>query len=298
MAIRRGPKNGYDVGQKRQYRRNIWAIFRDAFAPDCASAHALLMPSLEGDEIDVALAAGFKEHNLHIVDDNPAIVAVLKRRYPHINTYGVDVVRAIERIAKNGVKLSAANFDFTNPISSKYMDRLEILMSIGAWAPCRTIALTTLKGRETGGMFAAIKEFELNPPMELHEGDARIRALYSFMVRNDLIKKDCQDCVGLAGYGQYRSSRVPMIWAVAYIGSGEFLVRQSDFRRRLKEFIMWAPFSSRLLRELEQCKTNAENGIDKYESVNRMKEILDMMDILIPLAKQREAYIPPTREEP
>ena len=52
--MRRAPKDGYDKAIKRDYRRKTWATFRETLKSrhiSVASASALLMPSLEGDEI-------------------------------------------------------------------------------------------------------------------------------------------------------------------------------------------------------------------------------------------------------
>lgn len=133
--MRRAPKEGYDFARKRDYRRKVWATFRDELKRRRLSvkeSHALLMPSLEGKEIEVALAAGFREQNLHVVDSEPAIVATLKRRYPRINTYGVTASRAVQRIGDDGIALRCANLDFCGQISNSY--RMELGKTIMAGA--------------------------------------------------------------------------------------------------------------------------------------------------------------------
>ncbi len=140
------PEDGYDFGNKRQYRRTIW----NGFAQLGTDGHALLMPALEGDEIDEALRHGFREDHLHVVDHNPAVVATLKRRYPRIHTYGVDVVRACRRIAKKGIDLVAANFDFCGPVSPALFQRVQRVAAMHCWAPRSRLAVTVLRGREHG----------------------------------------------------------------------------------------------------------------------------------------------------
>lgn len=138
--MRRGPTDGYDKAIKRDYRRKTYATFRETLKKlhiSVASASALLMPSLEGDEIEVALNAGFREYNLHVVDDNPAIVATLKKRYPKINTYGVLVSRAMQRMAHEGIRLDCANFDLTGNVSAKFVSELYAISTIGS-LPCET----------------------------------------------------------------------------------------------------------------------------------------------------------------
>jgi hypothetical protein len=140
--MRRAPRGGYDFARKRDYRRKVWATFRDTLKRQgvaVATAHALLMPSLEGDEIEVAIDAGFREAHLHVVDNEPAIVATLKRRYPKINTYGVEAHRAFERLAKDGVTLRCANLDFCGTFSGPFVRELSQIALMGS-VPCRTRA--------------------------------------------------------------------------------------------------------------------------------------------------------------
>lgn len=146
---RSAPAMGYDFGNKRQYRRIIWRMFRESpyWSP---SAHALLMPSSEGDEIEVALRRGFHQSHLHVVDRNPAIVAHLKRRYPLIHTYGVSVERAAERIADAGQTISFANLDLCGPIARPLLQVVEGVALSGV-IENGVIAVTMLRGRERAG---------------------------------------------------------------------------------------------------------------------------------------------------
>lgn len=164
------PKGGYDFSKKRDYRRKVWATFRDGIknsGGSVASAQALLMPSLEGDEIDVALNAGFREQNLHVVDWEPAVVATLKRRYPKIHTYGVSVSRAFKRLSSDGVRLTCANMDFCGSISRRFGAELLNVALAGSYTGTFTdggfnvarvggvfedecwVSVSTLRGRET-----------------------------------------------------------------------------------------------------------------------------------------------------
>ena len=155
--MRRGPSGGYDFGNKRQYRRNIWRTFRDACKGRLSTAEALLMPSAEGDEIEAALNAGFREQNLHVVDDNPAIVAHLKRRYSRIMTYGIPVAEAARRIAKSGSRLAVANLDLCHNLSAPLR---RTLFQFGAAEPMEQhglIAVTMLRGREQGDCAEAMR---------------------------------------------------------------------------------------------------------------------------------------------
>lgn len=154
---RSAPEAGYDFGNKRQYRRTIWATFRKLCVGSLADSHALLMPSSEGDEIDVALNNGFREYNLHVVDWNPAIVAHLKRRHPLINTYGCLVSKAGERIARSGIKLSVANLDLCNQISAARTVEIETFFRNEPMVDGGAAAFTILRGREQGIYRDALK---------------------------------------------------------------------------------------------------------------------------------------------
>ena len=152
MTQRRAPKSGYDFARKRDYRRKVWATFRrwcNSQGIVIAEAHALLMPSSEGDEIEVALNAGFREWNLHLVDANPAIVATLRRSYPRVSTYGVSVDRALSRMEATGIRLACANFDFCGQVSQPLADALEAIRSAHCFADSSCVALTCLRGRES-----------------------------------------------------------------------------------------------------------------------------------------------------
>lgn len=152
MTLRSAPRGGYGFAEKQAYRESVWSVFRQTMTVMPRQAHALLMPSSEGIEIGVALKAGFMEEHLHIVDRNPAIVATLKRRFPKINTYGVDLGRACYRIADSGVRLSVANLDFTSCVSRSLMSCLREAFTSGAFDDRTVCGFTVLRGRERAGM--------------------------------------------------------------------------------------------------------------------------------------------------
>lgn len=157
MSIRKGPTDGYDFGNKRQYRRRVWRSFVDAMDGIVFDKHALLMPSSEGAEVEVALDAGFRQPNLHVVDRNKAIVATLKRRFPMINTYGCDVQTAAARIAATGTRLSVANLDFTGCLSGPLLAEIANVFVSGVMSERGRVAITLLRGREQATQFRAIR---------------------------------------------------------------------------------------------------------------------------------------------
>lgn len=146
---RRGPRKGYNtgLGTKKQYRRDIWGKFSRYFERETKDKVALLMPSIEGDEVTEARSRGFRE--LHVVDDNPAIVATLQKRFPGITTYGVDLLRALQRMKDDGVTLHCANLDLTGPVSTRLGAILKAVAWSGVFAHGAVIAVTVLRGRES-----------------------------------------------------------------------------------------------------------------------------------------------------
>jgi hypothetical protein len=157
--VRRAPAGGYDFPSKRDYRRRVWAAFRDLIKKDrragvsVAESHAFLLPSSEGDEIEVALNCGFKEEHLHVCDSNPAIVATLKRRFRRINTYGVKASVAANRMAAKGIELTCANLDFCSQISDAFCEELSEFIGSGVLRPRvgrdKFVSVSCLRGRES-----------------------------------------------------------------------------------------------------------------------------------------------------
>lgn len=148
---RSAPRAGYDFGRKRQYRRDVYALFKRhvrLLNTPVSVAKVLLMPSSEGDEIEVALAAGFRERNLFVVDRNRAIVAHLKRRWDGINTYGVDIADAAYRIAKEGHEVHAANIDLCGPVGDLMHRTVDLVFRSGVLAYRAAVCVTVLRGRE------------------------------------------------------------------------------------------------------------------------------------------------------
>ena len=164
---RTAPKGGYDFGSKRDYRRAVWGGLRDCISawttPD--DAQIALMPSAEGKEIEVVESMGFRRENMHVIDRNPAIVATLQRRFPGINTYGVEARYALSRMAKNGVRIDAANLDFCGCVGSKILHEITVCSCTGAFLPKENVgrwsavAVTVLRGREYGQRWDRLRGF-------------------------------------------------------------------------------------------------------------------------------------------
>lgn len=149
MTKRAAPDGGYDFGPKRDYRRHIWGALGEV------SGDVAMMPSIEGDEIWEAEKRGFSRPRIHVVDRNPAIVAHIQRRFPGVRTYGVDLLRAQDRMAEKGVSLAAANWDLCGPIGPSVWGAMQ--GSLGLMVPGGMVGVTVLRGRETRTARDALK---------------------------------------------------------------------------------------------------------------------------------------------
>jgi hypothetical protein len=149
MTSVRGPSVGYGTDIKEEWRD--WVYCRvGGYAPgaDTASTgNVLLMPSLEGHEIEHLLRRGFSQDQLYIVDESPAVVATLKRRFHGVHTFGVQVHRACEIIAKSGVNLLAANIDYCSKVSAPVMRSVAMACESGALDGAH-LFVNVLRGRE------------------------------------------------------------------------------------------------------------------------------------------------------
>jgi hypothetical protein len=163
-----GPSVGYGSEEKKIWRDAMWSRIcaRDRWSGYSTGGDVLgpvarkdktvfMLESLDGMEIQKCLKLGFSESNLHVCNANPAVVAVLKRRFPAINTYGVPAERALYRIAKAGIKLSVISLDFCACLSSSVLDSLRATRS--AAYPLCLIAVNVLRGREPQGVRDVMK---------------------------------------------------------------------------------------------------------------------------------------------
>lgn len=218
---RTGPDNGYDFGRKRQYRRHVWGFLRRQCPAPKGRAQALLMPSIEGAEIEEALKRGFCEPNLHVVDRNPAIVAHLKRRFPKIHTYGVELSKAAQRMRGT---VDVANLDLCSCMGDKLKNSL--LGSTAALRRHSVVAVTMLRGRERRDALPFI-DFMAKDKHELHEMDAveyigtvepndRDKGRVALAACLLAFSEDLDYMVRVLRWGIYRSSAgsQTMLWAI------------------------------------------------------------------------------------
>ena len=144
---RSAPKDGYNAGFKPTQRRQVWKTL-SAGLQGKPSLQVLMLPSAEGDEIAWCEGKGFRRQNIHCVDRNPAIVANLQRKYPGIQTYGVPLDQASERIHRSGTTIDVANLDLCGPVGNGLCHLLDHMSNIGLWSEYARVAVTALRGRE------------------------------------------------------------------------------------------------------------------------------------------------------
>ena len=144
---RNAPAGGYDFPSKRHYRRNLYRFIKDEMGPRRQAVQFLILPSIEGHEIETAMQYGFYERNLHVVDRNAAIVATLKRRYRELHTYGVSLGDASKRISKAGTLIAFANLDLCGHATGQTLKELTSFQQSEA-VQYGFVAVTVLRGRE------------------------------------------------------------------------------------------------------------------------------------------------------
>jgi hypothetical protein len=169
-------------------------------------ARVFMLPSSEGDEIEVAKSHGALERNIHICDSNPAIVAVLKRRFRACVSHGIPAERALD---KPGARYHLINLDVCQTALFAGTGGAE-RAAYGALCTGGVLAVTWQKGRDREMAYLArlsaaagsevsrlswLGRFLSATHAVGGKGDGTLRRLY------------------LVRHNQYRLGAVPMEWA-------------------------------------------------------------------------------------
>lgn len=218
------PKGGYNFAEKRQYRRYVWNTIAGTPFIDPKRARVMLMPSLEGDEIDVAKAKGFRVSNMHVVDASPAVIATLRRRdYGAFTGYGRLAADACRHAATQGVKLNAANFDFTGCVGG-VSDQIAGITESGVFGGDCVIGVTVQRGREVASDFTGVcrwgaycsspewRQTLAGRHIGIQPNEADLGRMSVVLAELEL-GLNCRGCVVKSG--AYKSNRVTMLWMVA-----------------------------------------------------------------------------------
>jgi hypothetical protein len=226
--MRIAPNGGYDTKTKDRYRRQLWAYFAKACGDNVSKTQALLMPSSEGLEIDAALNAGFSEDYLWVCDKNPAIVATLKRKYPKIQTAGVPVSRAPDKIMEKVKRcfekdmIYIANLDLCGCVGEETLTEIMGFVSGDVLPDASLIAVTVARGREhdlssikgTHDHWKRFTKSSLIPALEewmTPLDHARLSAVLGAVSFDDGV---LPALALLLQARTYVSSRVPMLWTL------------------------------------------------------------------------------------
>jgi len=222
-------QRGYGFADKEAWRNEVWwHASRFSASADRSAARVFLIESLEGREIEKALRLGFSE--LHVCNSNPAVVATLKRRYPMIQTYGVDAYRALRRADSLGIAFDIISLDFCSCLSEKVFETLWA----AAWASAypATFIVNVQRGRENRDVTGIIRSESLEAPggMFIHDAareglerdQARPRAVHTALAVA-LEERWTKLAPGpawrsafcwLAATGVYKGKHVTMGWSV------------------------------------------------------------------------------------
>lgn len=222
--MRSAPASGYDFGNKRQYRRAVWAALGRATVKPMADCRSLVMPSSEAKEIDVALDAGIREYNLVIVDRNPAIVARVKRRFPRCTALGVELDIAAQRLRKRGEVVDIANFDLCG-----YLDFTQFSVLSRAAHFClasmSAVAATWIRGRERGLFWELIKGGDPQSS-RMNIVALALRSPFAAMLLADEARAGRRTWAALRPSARWcinrEITRQPGFWHIAHVGSGRY----------------------------------------------------------------------------
>jgi hypothetical protein len=143
----RGPAAGYDTPTKSLQTKQIWSTHA-AGLHGKPTRQVLVMPSIEGAEIGHVERNGFRRQNIHCVNETPAIVAHVQRRYPGVVPYGVKLHRAVDRMVRNQVKIDCAHLDFTSQIYRSLFFEISCGSTARLWSNFARVTVTFQRGRE------------------------------------------------------------------------------------------------------------------------------------------------------
>lgn len=238
---RSAPATGYNFEAKIAYRKRMWTLFRRLQGRRADTSNVLFMPSIEGDEIGIAKSYGFQMFRMHIVDRNPAIVAHLKRRWPAVNTYGVDIVPAVKRAICATGRLDVLHLDFCSNMNDNLHATLRAVAHCLPTNSVPIVAVNVLRGRETkdrqntlrsvaavtkeedarlaGVNMVPLVNFPVSPDMsDLDRG--RLGAVMCALTGTQFAQESAADEAGfwpiLQAYGSYGSTAgtQTMLWSV------------------------------------------------------------------------------------
>lgn len=207
----------YDFSSKRRWRHRAHVLLRK-WAPRQQQGLLLLMLDRDPREIRVALAQGWKESQIIVANENPAIPATHKRSFPAIKTLGRDVCRAVEKFGRGSI--SAANLDFCGNLSGPTLRTIRSFVSSDVLADGAALVVNALAGREekraTEVFRLASRIVGTRPRTERSKIHAdRFAALWYVLTVNGFVSLEWESGVYTSESGQ------PFLWS-AFRGVGAF----------------------------------------------------------------------------
>ncbi len=170
MSRKGSPKDGYNFGNKRQYRRTLWN-FVDRCFPDKPNSKrkVMILDTSEAGECKFLITQkGYRPENINVVNRNPAELALLTKRLKDEGIFGINTHKgdAFEILDKLVDSIDVVNLDLTGPIKSKLSNELEAIRLHDELF----ISVTILRGRESRKEFVPVE-------FEDEEGIARLNKL-------------------------------------------------------------------------------------------------------------------------
>lgn len=209
--MRVAPKIGYDNDVKHAYREQVWNAFSKAVddmrADQTGTMKAVIMPSSEGIEIEVALSKGLREDQIVCVDRSAAVIATSKwrKKYPGVNFFACDVGKVGHKIKHRKWVVRAANLDLCGNFSDDTIDAVQGFIRFTPIHESFAIGVTVAKGREGSALTRLIKTRNAGDRVV---SDDRLQTLFDIIPEFQSYKKQ------LASENVYRSASTPMTWCV------------------------------------------------------------------------------------
>jgi hypothetical protein len=143
----------YDFGNKRHYRRNIYAFVDRHCDKTVKERKVLYIDTKEGGETLFLLNKGYRPENLYVANTNPGEVAQLTKNLKkdfgvRVNTFGIEMGDALARLGDKGVYIDVYNFDYTCNVSSPTVEQDLYILAAHVLIDKHIVCVNVLRGRE------------------------------------------------------------------------------------------------------------------------------------------------------
>ncbi len=273
--MRNRPDTGYCFSEKTKYRKTIWNLLSKNFK-NKDNVQILFLPSEEGLEIPLALSLGFKEENLHAVEQNAEFLKNSKWQnyYPLIKIYNMKVSEAIKEINKNHIKLDVLLLDFCNKFSLDLIKEMSYIFK-NINSDNFFLSITLLKGRESADMITFLKTFSENVNFSLIA--ERLNYIMKFIGKhfNFGYKELIRD--------EYRSTKSNMLYGMYHVISRKNYIEKKiskleKTRTQIEEII---ELDNKITNGIEICGSGVDNYNIAFNKLhNIQKEITYKKNIL------------------